>query len=224
MQAAKLRLSIASHIMKTTVVEDPDIGYIVCKEVNKKPNPALLLGCAKIVKTSFVDLLPAEMKPSIVIGVPSNGKKFAEVLGKVLKLPVIDATRTKSHQTDEYDASFDEASGVATIPGIISFTHDGNAFDHYIDLKGMSRDHTVLIADDFAARGTVTEHYLRGLEHLGFKSLFVFMVAKDFPHLNPPQTGYRTHRENGVPAFAVVRVTDMIDGKGGNVVTTVQDI
>ena len=47
------------------------------------------------------------------------------------------------------------------------------------------------------------------------------MVAKDFNNSEPIQQGYRKNKESGRPVFAVVRLTDIVDGK---VKVTAEDI
>ena len=217
-----LRGAIASFIQDNTGIVNPDTGYIFCGPLNHTVDPGLIGEMVKVTIDRFINHLSEP--PDLVIGVPARGKEFAFGLAGALHLPygVSDRRETVNCQQG-ISAVYDLSSDATIIRGIESFTQPGIRFDHI--LRGVRPDtHTLLVADDFSAFGRVTSQYLSALEPLGISPVFAYMVAKDFPFLNPPQVGYRTHRENGVPVFAVVRVTNMIGGQGGTVIATAEDI
>ena len=216
-----MRSCLAKHIESIAEVVNPETGYVVIKEINHKVDPQILQSAAKITKGLFLDQLPSGLKPELVIGVPNRGKEFATALGfeTGLWIGISDRSEIKDGQSREFSSEYIEADGMVVINGIPSFTQPGKFFTH--KLRGIRPNSTVLVADDFSATGSVTEYYIRAFEQLGITPVFVYLVAKDFNDLNPPQRGYRNNKEIGVPVFAVVRLTEIVDS---HVKVTSEDI
>src|SRR3989344_3460444 len=145
----------------------------------------------------------------VVIGVPNRGKSFSVALGINTGLPISETDRTliKDDQNKDFNVEYDQKENTVYINGIPSFTRKGELFSH--KLRGVRPDSAVLVADDFCATGAVTEYYLKAFEELNIKPIFVYIVAKDFNDSDPPQKGYRKFKEENLPVFAIVRLTEI---------------
>ncbi len=211
------RFILAQQIVDGAIVVDAAGGYILCKEVNHKVNFSILREAAFLTQKLFLNKIPIEDRPKKVIGIPNRGKEFALALGLANDSYLIDGPVTERVQEkangheSEPKAHYDALKDLLTITGIPSFTKKGKVFTHTI--RGLRPGDSVLIADDFAATGTVSEIYFNALtsKDIGIKPYFTFLIAKDFTDLNPPQIGFRQLSEKA-PAFAVVRFT-RIEGK-----------
>jgi len=219
----QMRNALAARIAEGAIVKDPETGYIFCPEVNWNVNPEILQQAAIVVKGLFLDQLP-EFKPQKVVGVSNRGKEFATTLGLETSLHIA-VTERKSQRVISGDsvniplaARYDKESDQVIIDGVPSFTK-GVQYRHF--LFGVKPSEKVVIVDDFCAYGNVARSFCEGLRQLGISPVFAFLVAKDFSHLDPPQTGYRKLKTEGIPAFAVVRFTGI---KNGRVIATAEDI
>ncbi|MBI5126988.1 hypothetical protein HZA76_00850 [Candidatus Roizmanbacteria bacterium] len=208
-----MRSSLAKYIESKAKVVNAEIGYVSIEEINHRVDSKILKSSAEITKGLFLDHLSRDLSPEVVIGVPNRGKEFATALGLETGLPIgiSDRSEIKEGQSLEFSADYIEKDDSIIINGIPSFTQKGKFFTHKI--RGLKPGSTVLVADDFSATGSVTEYYVRAFEHLGITPVFVYLVAKDFDGSNPPQQGYRKNKEKGLPVFAVVRLTEIEDGR-----------
>jgi len=220
----EMRRSVAEYIGRTTRVKDYNSGYVVCEGLNHAVDPTLLYESAQVIAGTFLAPLPSELQPSMVIGVPNRGRELAVAIGLEtgLTIGVTERMEMNGDLDKEFQASYDGASDIVTIAGIRSFTKPGKVFTHSI--RGVQPGSTILVADDFSATGHVTEQYERGLELLGITPFFVYLAAKDFDFLNPPQIGYRLNRKKSKRVFTVVLITNMVGGTGGKVIATPEDI
>lgn len=218
------RRSIADYIARTTKVVDHASGYVVCEGLNHAVDPTLLSEAAQVIAGTFLAPLPSEFQPTMVIGVPNRGRELAVAIGLEagLTIGVTERMEMNGDGDKEFQSAYDERNDMVTIAGIKSFTKPGKVFSHTI--RGVRPGSTILVADDFSAYGHATDQYLRGLEELGIRAIFVYLAAKDFPFLNPPQTGYRRHKANGHNVFATSLITNMVGGTGGTVIATAEDI
>ncbi len=217
----KMRSSLASYIESKAEVIDAKVGYVEIKVLNHKVDTSILKRATLITKGLFLDRLRPYLTPELVIGVPDRGKEFATTLAYETDLPIGVSRRDeiKEGQNKDFKVSYDEKKDMLVINGIPSFTNPGVLYNHKI--RGLKPGSTVLVADDFSATGTATDYYNRAFEKLGITAIFVYMVAKDFNNSEPIQQGYRKNKESGRPVFAVVRLTDIVDGK---VKVTAEDI
>lgn len=218
---SQIRANLARHIELKAIVKDGKIGFILIKEVNHCVNPEILREAAEITTGLFLKNLPERLQPQVVIGVPNRGKEFATALGLLIDCPigVSDRTEIKHNEDRQFWAKYDQKEDILTINGIPSFTKPDKVFTHTV--RGVKPGSTVLVADDFSATGTATDYYLKAFKLLKINPVFVYLVAKDFPDLNPPQIGYRKNKTKGLPVFAVVRLTKINEQK---VIVTSQDI
>lgn len=217
------RLSLVDQIVSIAIVENASTGYIVCPNVNHDIDPAILSCAAKITVSSFLQHLPQELQPQKIIGVPRRGVEFAGALSHEtgLNMGVTDRTEMNGN-SHSFCVRYDEDQDMIFLDGIPSFTQPGKFFSHKI--RAVKPGMIVLVADDFSAQGNVTSKYIEGFCQLNIRPVFVYVVAKDFPDLNPPQIGYRTNKLAGLPVFATVRITEMIGGNGGRIKATSEDI
>lgn len=208
----QLRRKLANQIEASAEVVDVESGYIVCENVNWLVDPELLRGAAEVTRRLFLDALPPDYRPQKVLGVSNRGKEFGTALGLEANLPIVVTERKVQGGIEESDsgrlatAHYDPRGRMVTIDNIPSFTR-GVRYRHI--LHRVEPGDQVLVVDDFCAYGNVAEGFRVGLEQIGVRSTFAFLVAKDFPDLDPPQTGYRRLREDGIPAFAVTRLTEI---------------
>jgi len=220
-ELAQMRKVLAARIAKEAIVRNSETGYVFCPEVNWVVNPEILLEAARVAKGLFLDCLPPDLKPQKVIGVPNRGKEFATAMGLEGGLPIAITERILRENGDSppipLGVRYSEEADQLTIGGVPSFTK-GKQYDHF--LFGVRPGETVMIVDDFCAYGKAANSFL-DLKELGINPVFVFLVAKDFSHLDPPQIGYRELKQKAIPAFAVVRFTGIKDGK---VIATAEDI
>lgn len=219
----EMRSSIADYIGRTTKVIDHASGYVVCEGLNHAVDPTLLSEAAQVIAGTFLAKLPAELQPTMVIGVPNRGRELAVAIGLEvgLKIGVTERMEMNGDGDKEFQSAYDGRNDMVTIAGIRSFTKPGKVFSHSI--RGVRPGATILVADDFSAYGHATGQYIRGLGELGIRAIFTYLAAKDFPFLKPAQVGYRLHKEDGHRVFAVVRLTDMVGGTGGKVIATAED-
>lgn len=220
----QMRKDLAARIASKAEIRDPEIGYVFCSEVNWVVSPEILKRASEVTRRLFLDHLPPELRPQKVIGVSNRGKEFATALGLELNLSIAITERRAqgaigSNSTNSLEAGYDEENDQVIIKGVPSFTK-GIQYEHFL-FGVRPTDENVVIVDDFSAHGNVALSFREGLQSLGINPIFVFLVAKDFLHLNPPQIGYRRLKEEGVPAFAVVRFTGI---ENGQVIATAEDI
>lgn len=220
----EMRRSIAEYIGRSTKVIDHASGYVVCEGLNHAVDPTLLSEAAQVITGTFLAPLPAELQPTMVIGVPNRGRELAVAIGLEvgLTIGVTERMEMNGDGDKEFQAVYDGRNDMVTIAGIRSFTKPGKVFSHTI--RGVRPGSTILVADDFSAYGHATDQYIRGLNELGISAVFAYLAAKDFPFLDPAQIGYRRHKEKGDNVFAVVRLTNIIGGNGGKVIATSEDI
>ncbi len=221
-ELSRRRVALAQQIAAGAQVVDPLTGYIFCREVNHQVNPQILTDSADISLGLFLNQLPDDIRPTKILGVPNRGREFATALGLKGNLSILVSERIEvgRNENNNLAANYDNQEDTVKIRGIPSFTKSGTTFDHII--RGLKPGDRVAVADDFSARGTVTKAYEEALTRLGISPIFVFMIAKDFNELVPPQIGFReTKQRNVAPAFAVVRFTDIKDGR---IIATAEDI
>jgi len=206
-----MRSSLAQYIESRAEVKDAKIGYVSIEEINHRVSSKILKSAAEITNNLFLDKLPGDLNSEVVIGVPNRGKEFATALGLEtgLDIGISDRSEIKEGESREFRADYVEEDDMVVINGIPSFTQPGKFFTHKI--RGLKPGSTVLVADDFSATGAVTEYYIKAFEKLGITPVFVYLVAKDFNDLHPPQQGYRKNKKKGLPVFAVVRLTEIED-------------
>jgi len=220
-ELSKRRVALAQQIADGARIVNPSTGYIFCREVNHQVNPQILTDSADIALGLFLNQLPDDIRPTKILGVPNRGREFATALGLKGNLSILVTERKEvGDNGNNLAANYDNQQDTVKICGIPSFTKPGVVFDHII--RGLKPGDKIVVADDFSARGTVTKAYEEALTRLGIRPIFVFMIAKDFNELVPPQIGFReTKKRNVAPAFAVVRFTDIKDGR---VIATAEDI
>lgn len=155
-----------------------------------------------------------------MFGVSNRGKEFAAAASLLLDIDncVTDRTKDETPQGTPESAYYDDKQDMVVISGIPSFTKKGT-FTHTI--RGLRPNSIVAVMDDFCAYGKSSEVIHTALQNLGIRSHHLFLIAKDFPHLNPPQIGYRQLKTNRISTFSVVRFTDI---KNGKVIATSEDI
>jgi len=212
------RAVLSQKIVDSAVVVDAKKGYILCKEINHTVNFALLKEAAFLTNTLFLQKIPYSQRPQKIIGIPNRGKEFALALGLTTNSNLLQGPVTERFQEENKNFNhhirifYEEEKDMLTITGIPSFTKPGVIFTHTIRGLKPGVDKNVLIADDFAATGTVSRIYCRMLKSVGIEPYFVFLAAKDFPDFTPPQIGLRKLSEEA-PAFALVRFTGIKNGK-----------
>ncbi len=216
----KLRENLASRIKKTAIVKNAQAGYIFCSKVNHVVDPSILKDAAAITWSCFLKKLPSKLRPIKVIGVPNRGKEFATALGLTggLTIGVTERRAGNGNHLDKTKIVYDKREDMIIIEGIPSFTQ-GTNYTHTI--RGIKPGETILVADDFCAYGHVAHAYKKSLTTLGIRPIFVFLVAKDFVNLHPPQIGFRELKKSGVTSFAVVRLTRIVNNR---VAATAKDI
>ena len=220
----ELRQELAEEIAGLAEVRNPATGYIFCRELNFVVDDRLLWKAAMVAKKLFVDKLPPELYPDIVVGVSNKGKEFATILGSLLGLRRTSISDRDGNQTDDEEefsapsASYEPESDQVVIRKVRSFTKK-KVFDHF--LFGVRPGDKVLVVDDFCAHGNITKTFWATLQDLNIVPTFVYIAAKDLPFLDPPQVGYREIREQGISAFPVVIFNNIQDGKA---VATAEDI
>ena len=219
-----IRNKIARFVEENTVVKDFDSGYVFCEPLNHAVSPNLLKEAAQVINGIFLSKLPPELQPTKVIGVPNRGKELAVALGLEtgLTIGVTERVETNGVKAEKIRVTHNEENDMVIIDGIRSFTKPGKVFSHMI--RALRPGDRVLVADDFSAYGHVTDQYTNGFHELDITPIFVYLAAKDFGFLNPPQTGYRRHKEKGDCVFTVIRLTSMTGGAGGRVKATAADI
>lgn len=221
--AVILQQEIARYVESSTTVRNEKTGYIICRSANKRVDTGLVRAAAKISRARFAIHLPEELFPEIVIGVPSSGVNFAFAMAEELEIDVATTSQSPSKSrrgSQPASAHHDDENDALVIQNVRSFTKKGEEWDHTI--KGLDRKtKNVLVVDDFSATGEATIQYLQALTELGYSPVFIYLIAKDFQNIPNPQVGFRNHLLNGVKAFAVVRVTEM---KNGKVTATADDI
>ena len=214
-----LRASLAQRIQQDAEVKDPMNGFVLCKGVNRLVRPDILGDAAKIATFGFLNKLPPEFKPDKVVGVQSHGAAFQTAIGLTANLLMPHSERRDHNGAAKItEVKYDERNKIAVVRGIPSVSKPGLHFDHYI--YEVEPGEVIVVADDFSATGAATDAY-RQLEQFGLRLVFVYIVAKDFPLLFPPQTEYRRMKERGVPVFATTIFTSINDH---TVVATADDI
>ncbi len=207
-----LRKNLADRIKKTAVVKDAKAGFIFCGKVNHVVDPSILKDAAAITWSCFLKKIPLKLRPTKVIGVPNRGKEFATALGlhTGLTIGVTERRPGRGSHLAKTKIAYDKDRDMIIIEGIPSFTQGVN-YTHTI--RGVAPGETILVADDFCAYGSVASAYKKSLETLNIKPIFVFLVAKDFLNLRPPQIGFRKLKKDGVTSFAVVRLTRIVNNQ-----------
>ncbi len=219
-----MQLKLVRRIEEKTEVVDAGTGYVVCMDVNHDIDPDVLDWAAKITVASFLSRLPKGLQPQKIVGVPRRGVEFAGALSYETRLRTGVAEKKEMNGGGEYtfSARYEKEIETVIFDGIPSFTEPGKFYSHRI--RAIQPGMTILVADDFSAKGSVTERYNEGFAQLDITPVYVYMVAKDFQDLRPPQIGYRTNKLAGLPVFAPIRITEMIGGTGGRVRATSEDI
>ena len=222
----ELRRELALKIASLAVVEDADTGYIVIREINQRVRPDLLWKAAVVTQKLFLKQLVPEDYPQLVVGVSNRGKEFATVLSLLLGLPLSVSDRRPEGIIESADSigpsavNLDPLNGLVTISNVPSFTQK-ISYTHILRGVNPEKDTNILVADDFCAYGEITRNFRQALIQLGIRLTFVYLIAKDFPFLSKPQTGYRDILAQNIPAFAVVSLIGIENGK---VIATAEDI
>ncbi len=218
-----LRRGIASYIEGNTYVKDYPSGYVICEGLNHAVSPRLLDAASKVIAGLYLSALPIDLRPTMVIGVPNRGRELAVAIGMEtgLTIGVTERTETNGNGNKSLNATYDQEQDMVIIRGISSFTKPGKVFDH--TMRGVKPGSTILVADDFTAWGHATDQYEKGLHELGIKAIYVYLAAKHFPFLSPPQIGYWKHTQNNHNVFATSLITNMVGGTGGTVVANAED-
>ena len=206
-----LRISLAERIGKNAEVIDQDTGFIRCINVNVLTTPDILRDSASVVTWGFLKRLHPDLTPNKVIAVQSHGVQFQTAIGLEADLLMPHSER-RDHSGSPLkpEVTYDHERGIVVVKGVPSVSKRGLYFDHVI--FGLVPGETVVVADDFCATGTATNIY-RGMEQLGIKPVFVYMVAKDFPDIKEPQIGYRLLKQEGVAVYASTILTDLLNGR-----------
>jgi len=213
------RSNLAQYIQSRAIIKSVETGYVSIEPVNCVVDPHILKEAAAITNGLFLKQLPPELQPQMVIGVPNRGREFATALGLETGLPIgvterLVVSGVGDHtpwQKRDY-----EQRDIIIINGISSFTNPGEFHRHKI--RGLQPDlqpgQTVLIADDFCAKANATNRYIEAFQELGIVPIFAYIVAKDFVDgKGNSQKGFREIRAGNQPAFAVVRLTGIQDGR-----------
>lgn len=207
---------LMERITKIAEIFAPEIGYIVCGEINHLVDTEMLREATILTTKLFLKNISDLERPEKVLGVPNRGKEFATALGiykasGIKQIAVTERFREEKNINHELQATYNEETDMINITGIPSFTNEKSFYTHKI--RGLRPGDNVLVADDFCAYGHVSQAYYKALKPLGIKTFFSFLVAKDFKNINPPQTGYQKLLDAKIPAFALVRFTDIQNGK-----------
>jgi len=210
------QIAFMEQIVKIAEVFKPEIGYIDCPELNHLIDTKILREATILTTELFLKNIPDSERPKKVLGVPNRGKEFATALGiykasGIEEIAVTERFREGKNTNHKLRATYDEEADTTSITGIPSFTNEKSFYTHKI--RGLRPEDSVLVADDFCAYGHVSQAYHKALESLDIKTFFAFLVAKDFKNLEIPQTGYQKLLETNVAAFALVRFTNIQDGK-----------
>lgn len=218
----KIHGYLLTYIIATTEVKDADTGYFLCRSVNRLVDPVLIEAAAKVARGLFIKKLPPEKQPIKVAGISNRGKEFAVALSLELGLPnaVTERKQTVDSVDGEFEAGarYDEENDRVIIENVPSFTK-GGYYTHYLD--GVRPGDRILIPDDFCAFGKTARVFYQALKSLNIEPSFVFLVVKDLEDFDPPQAGYRELLKEGIPAFAIARLTGVEDGQ---VLATTEDI
>lgn len=220
----ELRKALVQEIAERSVVRNPETGYVYCEALNQRVDPSILWRSAWVTSRLFLDKLPPELKPTVVVGVSDRGKYFAGALASLNGLDLAESKRKEGGSVDgagQFTTSrayYDEARGCYVVTNVPSFTYGVN---YHHELYGLREGDVVVVADDFCAHGNIT-HCLSALEDQGITPVFAYQAAKDFTQLNPPQVGYRRILGQKIPAFAIARFTGY--DEDGKVIATAEDI
>ncbi len=203
---------MTDKIINDAEVRDEKEGYIFWKELNHLIDPQVLIAAGKVISDKFLSRLPRNEWPTKTMGVSNRGKELGTVLGMMIdmQITVTDRVVEGDINGDPIEAYYDKNDDTVVIKHVPSFTKKVN-FTHKI--RGLMPGDKILVCDDFCAYGNVARSFNSALLGIDIEPIFVFMVAKDFDFLDPPQTGYRKLKTEGIPAFAVLRITGMENGK-----------
>jgi adenine/guanine phosphoribosyltransferase-like PRPP-binding protein len=211
--APLLRQQLMQKIVAETIVRNAKTGYCECRSLNHLVDVrGILQPAAIVIKNEFIDNIPPEEQPTKVIGVSNRGKEFATILALETNLPLAITDRVDDGPSEDTQpkAWYEKGTNMTYIGGVRSFT---KGVDYTHSIRGLEPGNTVLVADDFCARGSVTNALHSSLNELGIQTHFAYVVAKDFPFLDPPQVGFSEAQNNGISTFAVVKFIGMENGR-----------
>lgn len=211
---------LTDKITSDAEVRDEKGGYIFWKELNHLIDPQVLIAAGKVIRDKFLSRLPQDEWPTKTMGVSNRGKELGTALGIMMdmEITVTDRIVEGGINGDPIETYHDKDNDTVVIRHVPSFT---KRVDFTHNIRGLRPGDKILVCDDFCAHGNVSHSFNSALLGIGIEPIFAFVVAKDFDFLDPPQTGYRKLKTEGIPAFAVLRITGMENGK---VVVTSEDI
>lgn len=211
---------LINKITEDAEVRNEQEGYIFWEGLNHLVEPQVLIAAARVIEDKFLSSMPQEEWPTKTMGVSNRGKEFGTALGMMMgmQITITDREVESDISGDPIETYYDKDNDTVVIKHVPSFT---KRVDFTHNIRGLKPGDKILVCDDFCAYGNVARSFNSALLEIGIKPIFAFVVAKDFGFLDPPQTGYRQLKKEGIPAFAVLRITGM---KNGKIVVTSEDI